>query len=214
MSVRGELGRQPDDEVRQSIKQRLGSCDFENLGDVIKFFNLSAQFKILFPDHVSELNLDDETTQVIDQHLEMFKSFNDPNNYLGLAWASEILFPGRCEFELDEARWNNYKGFLEDQRQEDRIGIYTSALTDLKIVLPEYVNRYGLDNKIWQDMKDKLDTFRGEEKWLVFGELASNLKVLAAEEIKTTDQGLELVMPKQENFKEATPPRPERKELN
>ena len=60
-------------------------------------------------------------------------------------------------------------------------------------------------------MKKLLENFRGEV-WEPFADLAMQLKILAADEVKVTDQGLELVM-KKDSFKQEKKKRPVRRKF-
>ncbi len=54
------------------------------------------------------------------------------------------------------------------------------------------------DQKTWKKMKRKLGEYRDADDWFNFIKLARSLKILAAQEIKIGDEGLELVMPERD----------------
>lgn len=64
----------------------------------------------------------------------------------------------------------------------------------------------------WQGMLDQLEEYRKKNEWWKFANQAMCMKILAAEKVEITDQGLKLTMPgEQESFKQEKRPHPERR---
>ena len=83
----------------------------------------------------------------------------------------------------------------------------------LKILFPERVEELGLEDK-WAEMKKVYEWDCQRGNWLRTAIQAMHLRILAAKEVRITDQGLELVMQEPETFHRDIPPRPVRREFN
>jgi hypothetical protein len=58
----------------------------------------------------------------------------------------------------------------------------------------------------WQGIKENLEQFRQNKNWGNFSSQAMKMKILAAEQVRITDQGIECTMSqKLENFREEPP---------
>ncbi|NQV12912.1 MAG: hypothetical protein HQ530_01270 [Parcubacteria group bacterium] len=139
---------------------------------------------------------------------------------------SEIINDGSVVWEYGMREMERYRN--KDWFEFARIA------ANYKIIYPKRAGESKVDKKDLAGIKEELSLIENmqqhdwdrkykplgvqpnpfEDKWLEYTNLAANLKVLAAKEVKITEQGLELVMQKKETFQQETPPRPERKELN
>ena len=127
-----------------------------------------------------------------------------------MAMCLKILFPEKVgELELNK-KW---KKMLQKYRFYDESNNNEWNLTYLgmrfKILFPEKVGELELDKK-WEKMKKRYEDDCRRKSWWSALDLAASLKVLAAKQVKITDQGLELIMEDQEDFKDEVLERPER----
>lgn len=90
---------------------------------------------------------------------------------------------------------------------------FANNAAEFRLTFPEYP--LNIDQKIWGIMKGFLnqmgqnnpEQFGGEEEY--FPWIAYCIKILAAREIKITDEGVRLIMPYSGQFTEAVPPMPQ-----
>mgnify|MGYP006865039859 CR=1 FL=1 len=172
----------------------------------------AVRLKILFPDKVKELDLQDKwedmkewyETRCIDGTLE---------SSLIMAKNLKILFPERVgELELEsKLKWGDIKAryYYHCRNKRKWSQAFIKMAIGVKILFPERMVELGIENK-WQQMKESYEDFCKLEEWKLATIQAMNLKILAAQEIKITDQGLELVMENEEEFADDIPERPER----
>jgi len=96
---------------------------------------------------------------------------------------------------------------LTSDKEECR---FVNQAMHLRILFPDKISEFNLDDITWEGMKDQLDTHRNNNHWKYFADHARCLKILAADEIEVTDQGLKVVMSKKD-FKQEKSKRPVRK---
>lgn len=125
--------------------------------------------------------------------------------------------PEKKGFEFDPEEgisdddWMEMKQAFETLKEGDWEAVTDQAIC-LKIIFPNRVSELNLDEEASQGIKQKLKTERGRD-WWNFSGIAMRLKILAAKEVRITDNGLELVMPEKKGFQKEEKPRPERKKF-
>ena len=194
------------------IWEKLKALYGDNESLVINISSATT-IKILFPERVSELDLESKWLAF----KEDFKgsSINKVGLGIYIKQASElkILFPNHID-ELDlESKWEDIKEGYEKLKQEKRWLLVSNQLARFKMLFPEKMEELN-----WQEnLGQMINNFRfdfGDNEGLKNANLAilmaRNLKIIAAKEIKITDQGMELVMPEKEEFEDKVPDRPER----
>ena len=177
--------------------------------------DLKLQDLSLEQEESPELKFDPETEisktdwQEMKGQLKSDRRNKNWQNFAYQAMSLKILFPDRVsELDLDDSALQGMKDALESDRQA--IDWWDQAMR-LKILFPDKTAELGLDSA-WQGMKDQLVSYRQRNNWYGFADQAMSLNILAADEVKVTDQGLELIMRK-EDFKQTKKPRPERKDF-
>ena len=141
--------------------------------------------------------------------------------------ATKFLFPHKIpEFHLDTEVWNKTKEYFEQQKsslekrhkqwgatpgRENDWYIFSLEVVAMKFLFPEKTSELTLDPGAWDEMKKSLEYARPIlQNQPGFARMAMVLKLLAAEEVKITENGLEIIMQKEEpEFKEETPPMPQ-----
>ncbi len=165
----------------------------------------AMSLKILFPNKASELNLNDSAWQGMTNKLESYRD-NDWWNFTNQAMRLKILFTDRVpELDLNDQAWKGMKGRLEEMMTS------SYQARSLKIIFPEKMSGLNL-NPVWQKTENALEKCRQNNDWQLFANLATNLKILAADKVEVTDQGLKITMPIPD-FKSEKKPRPERRQF-
>lgn len=166
------------------------------------FINIAASLKILFPQRFGELN-DDNLNRIWTEAKKELEteneggsdaSFNQVHDFLDLI----LLFPDRkSDINLDESLYLSAKRETEDTLQQGKWHDFVSLALSLRLVFPERFTEIKIKTNDWQMMKEALKNSVEEKGWNSRNiALAAGMKILAAEEVKITDQGLEITMPK------------------
>jgi len=125
------------------------------------------------------------------------------------AKAMRILDPHR-DLNLGPVIWQRMKATLEAAEKNNGWDTFTYQAADMRILDPGL--KFNLDQNAWQHMTDRLKWLKQGNDWREFAKSAMAMKVLAAEEVKVTDRGLEINMRKPK-LKENTPSLPETKQF-
>ena len=170
------------------------------------------RMKILFPERFSELKLDEHIWEDLKNRLS---ASSEVALFVEDAMALMILYPERVsEFHFDESLWQKLLDQIAEE-QNRKITIPHSVLT-MKFLFPQKDFKSFLTKEFWKGVKKALAEYKDRSSglWSAFAGEAMYLKLLAAEEIKSTDQGLEVIMQKEKpEFKEETPPMPEKRKF-
>ncbi|NQV13475.1 MAG: hypothetical protein HQ530_04220 [Parcubacteria group bacterium] len=171
----------------------------------------------LFPDHKEEIlgeryweNIKNE----MDKSAEIAKDRPQVwSNVAKLATQLSILYPDRRE----ELQLENLQDTMLRLYKSNCAGNWKEALEMAEYyctLFPDHKADLNLEQKMPR-MKELYKLAVEKNSWLQATSTAYSLTVLSAEKVEITDRGLQLTMPvKKESFQQATPPRPERKELN
>ena len=125
------------------------------------------------------------------------------------AMSMKILKPDKAaELNIDDLAWQGMKQRLEVFREKDWRQDFIRQAMYMRIICPDKFAELNIDDADWQGMKKVLEkSYRGRN-WPFY---AMCLKILAADKVGVTDQGLEITMRPPESFKSEKKPRPERK---
>ena len=165
---------------------------------------MAIYLRELFPERFDELQIDNHEVEILEDHCDYcdrgawFVATISAANF-------KILFPDKVKSLKLEYKWKNMLGeyYRMDQDQIARQAV------NLKILFPDKASELGLEDK-WKELKGEYLKACQNERWWEVARLAAELKILAAKEIRITDQGVELVVGSNEEFEDKTPPRPER----
>jgi len=176
-----------------------------------QFTRVAMALKLLFPTRISELKLDDSVWEGMKDKLDKYRFQTDFVSYLTHALRMTFLFPARKdEMGLGETVWNGAKRQLENNHRKGKWAIYAQHAVAMKALFPKKVIaelKIGKDE--WDRMKEMLPMLWSDNDMGKFMAHAMHMKLLAAEEIKITDKGFEIIMPKDEpDFREEIPPMP------
>lgn len=132
------------------------------------------------------------------------------NSVLGYNAILKIAFPNNTEKpEMDERFYNMIeKGMARAKR--DELKFFASGAAYYKILFPEKFQSLDIDQDIWNRLKDELKSFRRNEFWTDFVELAMAMKIITADKIQIAGQELEL-RSSNASYKLEKTKRPERK---
>lgn len=177
--------------MRNMLNAWKENATFENRWEV--FLSRSADMKILDP--TLDLNLDQADWQRIRDILKKTVIWD-----IFSRRAVEVrLLDHDYDLNLDQNDWRDIQDTLKKYRRDKNWGYFCSHAANVKI-LDSKID-LGLDKEAWQGMRDKLEWYRercknGNESLGVFSDHAREMKILAAEEVKVTDKGLEINMRK------------------
>ena len=101
---------------------------------------------------------------------------------------------------------------MESERNPDRWGEFSWRAMAVKIMNPKI--DLNLNRESWDGMRKFLEFARELENYDTFSKHAAAMKILAAEKVEVTDQGLNIAMPKKKkSLKSNVPPMPETKKF-
>lgn len=176
------------------------------------FCTCAYDMKILFPDKSREFGLDEEAWQGVKHELNECRKYKLWESFFKRAEAIKALFPEKVdEICLDEEALN---GIVEVTRKldvNDIVGVAYKAM-HIKMVSPESMGKIAFSQKDWQGLFDWLEKQRSVKIWFSFASQAAAMKILAAEEVKLTGNGLEINMRKPK-LDSGVPPVPETKKF-
>jgi hypothetical protein len=165
------------------------------------FSDTMCTLKTLFPEKVHQLSLDDQTHDKLINLYDFLKSRRqdeaETRKVLRLAASIKFLFPQFGD-EWSEITKRGTEVDIMGTEVLDRLAVskkwgqFAFVSRQLRYLFPE--DRLDASNVAWEGMRAALERRRNKD-WLLYAELAANMKVLTAEKVTITEQGLELVMP-------------------
>ena len=194
-----------DEHALEEMKQDLEG----HPGTIASFLVMDANIKIFFPGgkgiETEDFFSDAKKT------LQRYRSQENWPYFAYYAMYTAILFPNKIsELNIDETAWQGMIDSLGHFRNMEWVDLFARLASEMRLLCPERTSELGLDAAMWQKIKELFDLYRSEDKWIGILDLAKSSKLLAAEEIKITDQGLEIIMQREKpEFKEETPPIPQ-----
>ncbi len=203
------IGR--DDNARQGMERKLDAYKSSNKIDNEwgSFLSQAMAMKILDPE--TDVGLNNDIEQRLGGFLDTLR--NRPRSFCFHAMEMKIISPNMV-LNIGETIWKEMEKDLESQRVSNNWIAFARDAVAMKILNPAVDLK--LDNRAWEGMRAKLEYYRVEpnEHWPNFFEQAMNMKILAAEEVKITDKGLEINMrKKKDSFNTDVPPIPEIKKF-
>ena len=166
--------------------------------------------KILAQNKDLDLNLDQTAWQGMRNQLEKDRVGNHWGDFSTQAMAMKLLNPNQ-ELNINLTDWQGIKDELNGYRKSGRWGYFSEQAMAIKLLGPTQDLR--VDQIDWQNMEDFLKMYR---LWHVsdFFNHAMSMAILAAEEVKITDKGLEVNMRKpKKSLASEVPPMPETKQF-
>lgn len=110
---------------------------------------------------------------------------------------------------------------LRELRDENRWDLFIKLAGYASLAFSDGFETINVSEKDWKNMINEFKKWSWQKKanfatqlwpsFNIFLEDAMLLKILAAKEVRITDQGLELIMPEKQDYKSKIPPRPERR---
>ena len=185
---------------------RYGVFPGHGLSDWGLFARQAREMKILDPE--IDLNLNENAWQGMRQLLDSRRTDKKWGDFSSLAADIKILDP-TLGLNLNPDTLRGVRDQLEIYREADNWWIFSWQAMHMKILDPRI--DLNLDETAWQGMRESLKNFRGD--WSSFSKQAMLMKILAAEEVKVTDKGLEIKMRKDKPLTSGVPPLPETKQF-
>lgn len=165
-----------------------------------KLFSSSAVFtKILFPNRFKSLKVDDvfgEMTQKLTERKSIIKSSalvftTDVSDYYDFASHLAILFPGKFSLQPRDKEWDEINESLASLNEKERLLFFARVARSRRILFPERDTR--LPHHTWLELKNLIKELQKKPSRRVLIELARDLTILAADEVKITEEGIELI---------------------
>ena len=172
-------------------------------------FSILKRLYSIFPEHRNEIQIDATLSARAKEELEKFRKANDWFSYLSLATDMCIIDQQfRDELETDEDLWSKINSELRTMEINWK---FIKMVADLRLLFPD--RKKPLSRDQWEKMravakeKKALNSAASLLEKIIS---LSRVKIIAADKIKITDQGIELIMD-ESDFKQQKPKRPERK---
>ena len=155
------------------------------------FLNIGSCLKILCPDKLDELNINDQERQKIKQLLEKFRKVgledkprgpfyrkDDWRNFAFFASCAKIIQPDKFDkLDIDDQDWQKMKHALEDYKKS-AWSDFIHLATSMKILQPDKFDELNINDQDWQKMKQELEECRENNRWGGFAWLAMHLRIL------------------------------------
>lgn len=210
----------------------LGGTDWQGMKKMLEEFRkpsavargafllVAEDMKFLFPQRIKELNITEDIWQEnVNWALNLYDQRFGGGSIRWQQFAEsaknlKMIFPERAsELHLDETAWRGMMGRLKEFQEKTAKNSsvpeveFIELAANMRILMPERFNEVsGVVKTRWQEIKSYWEKIQRKPP-----DMTVNMKILAAEEVKITDKGLEIIMqkPKKDEFKTETPPLPE-----
>lgn len=166
------------DEQWQKAKRRLERAKELEMWD--HFARDAMRMKILFPERVAELNLDNEVWQKMKKRRESFflGRIKEWGLFFEEAAEAKILFPERVsELELDEGIYEEGKKGIEALSKKGELAYLLNLVTNIKILFPEKSSELSLNEEIWKKIEEQAQKWYEENNWGMFSGWAASIKI-------------------------------------
>jgi len=172
-------------------------------GRIAEIVYYAKLIKVLFPERISDLHLNDKSWEKIKETARENFDINQESSQ-----ELKFIFPNYDLEAYPTFKKSAVEDIKKDLRYTEKGGERYAQLAVLKkILFPNTAET--IDRVTWEDMKNTLlkpRVFIATD----FSRSALNMKILAAKEIKITDNGVEIIMPEQKaSFEKALPSLPE-----
>lgn len=145
------------------------------------FVRIAKYMKLLFPERVSELALDNNDWGAIKLDIDNYRPRSDNDKFFLIASAAKILFPERIkELGLDDQDWEMIKWKMQNSyatRQWDKL---LTEAEYAKLLFPRH--EFGAllkDERTWEGIKKHIEGLKNEKSNMVlFVGYASTAKLL------------------------------------
>ncbi|OGE09605.1 hypothetical protein A3A60_01600 [Candidatus Curtissbacteria bacterium RIFCSPLOWO2_01_FULL_42_26] len=172
-------------------KELLENISFvrqKNRTDSSEFVRLAANFKLLFPEDMEKLKLDEQAWQVA----AFACAQGGFTTYLENAFYTKILFPENFGEAGYDSKWGFFKQEIDDLvKNRQALSLYPWFAARVRIVFPEH----------WNEVKPStsdLQRFSDYTKGLLFHGIVDSLfhiNIMLAEEVIVDEEGLKLIKP-------------------
>ena len=220
-----------DDKIRQKMLWRID--DPYEMDDMEKL-DMMSEFKIIFPEYAGELahifpkysrelargKID--MAEVRRRFLELWdKTGTIPSSgFFRLAKRIKILFPEHFgilqeEHEANVGAWDvALKKLISKAQSGNAWSRVIELAAEFAILFPGRIDELNLDTAILKQNYGRLQLLleENDQKPInngLLAELAVNLRLIQAQEVRVTDRGIELIDAKPDEFKRPVPPVPE-----
>lgn len=195
-----ERYRSVHDKFDNGLRAMLGSVPY----------SLIFSFKTLYPEEF-------KAWFTLDRWRVLRESIVVPKSHMNELARMKIAAPERdLRTILDENLWRSYQKMIKNNISQKLWRFVASNLSNMRILFPEQVTELTPDASLWESL---LEDFKKESARINLmsasrgsptdlAAYARDLKILAAKDVRITDEGLELIMTKKETHREKVAPRP------
>ncbi len=125
-------------------------------------------------------------------------------NRINIASKAKIIDPDKTEDYIlrPPIQWDDVQDAIDKRISAGSWFMVAKLLADIKILDPERAKNFHISEETWNSMKKDLDRYRNtsdKNKDISFAQLSSFMTIISAQEIRITDKGVEVVMPKSQN---------------
>lgn len=161
-----------------------------------KFASRAYVLKLVFPEKRAELGLDETTWDGLIKQLDQFRMNQEWDNYAQHARYMKGLFPDRIsELKLDQEVWRAFSEKIQAYSLKKLSMTEILFMESVQFLFPEKRSALAPTQQTWKEIRATLSKFRAENRWASFLLLAFCMKCLAAQDIKVTEYGMEIIMP-------------------
>ena len=146
---------------------------------LIGFTKLATELKILFPERLSDLEIDSASWEAVKTRLEEYKSDKGWGDFTEIVANLRVLYPERFStLDLGEKAW---QVGVESLHQLEGIWVTDHALR-LKILFPEKFSSLDLDF-VWKNLKEGIGEIRKDDEfgYKSFFEVLAKARILFPE---------------------------------
>jgi len=171
-----------------------------------------AALRKLFPDKFDEVNFHDRD---VDEMRREWTAYPFRDNHIQAKYLAEVkmALPDRFQelFELDDEFEDRLLEQVKVYRRDGKWKEFLHEAAHYRILYPDNTGKLDLDKEAWKNMRIAQENPNSSRKYVKVRD-AGYLKILAADEVRFGDEGIELVMVGKD-FKQEKKQRPERKKF-
>lgn len=160
----------------EAMKEKLE--EWRKGGDWYQFSSLISQMKIIFPERVADLRLNDG--EIWPKAKKMLDEIpNRPNvAYCYYFFFLKKLFPEQIQqISLDNTYWQRLKNALAEWIKDEEWWAFLEDYQVAKSLFPKKVSDFIRDDNIWDQIVAKANLKRHQGQWEMFAKYASMLRL-------------------------------------
>lgn len=150
------------------------------------FLTYARHLKIIKPG--AKININDEMRRGVEAIL---KDQKIAKNWWDFAWTAMSIKLIDPKFKVDPEDWEKLENYLSTRSNQ---ADYVRQAMKMRIINQDWNPNWSTNT--WNEIKKELESRRVRNDAGEFAEMAAAMKIMAAEEVKSTEKGLEINMKK------------------